>query len=303
MKVLEAEIHSASNRSVRSCENMRSPAILSPPVKMYKAANGSGGPPDDGPSGNGDDPEEEPCPSTVYKPSPSPSPAAPIVEETSTTTSRIELPTSTLNEESLRRLHLFPPQIEEFSVFTPVQSEAENRVLAQQEFIQAEADADRSRLMDNELKLKTIASKVHKQSEIDALNNAMAQQKIQDEEIMADTQYRAAESRIRNAEFSLQEEAENARNVVRAEEAAQRLRALEIERQHEYNNEQRLRDESIARGMQQRLIELEHQSRAQTEDLVNLSELIQRENPFKKNLLTRNAFEFNTKKKKGVSEL
>ena len=169
MKVLEAEIHSASNRSVRSCENMRSPAILSPTLKMYKAANGSGGPPDDGPIGNVDDPEEESCPSTVYKPSPSPSPMAPIVEEASTTTSRIELPTSTLNEESLRRLQLFPPQTEEFCIFTPVQSEAEKMVLAQQEFIQAEADAERSRLMNSELKLKTIASKVHKRSEIDAL--------------------------------------------------------------------------------------------------------------------------------------
>ena len=42
-------------------------------------------------------------------------------------------------------------------------------------------------------------------------------------------------------------------------------------------NEQRLRDESNARNMQQRLIELEHQPRATTEDLVDLSELKQRE--------------------------
>ena len=70
-------------------------------------------------------------------------------------------------------------------------------------------------------------------------------------------------------------------NIGRAEEATQRLRSLEIERQHELNtqelNEQKLRDESIARNMQQRLIELEHQSRATAEDLVNLSELKQRE--------------------------
>ena len=79
MKVLEAEIHSASNRSVRSCENMRSPDILSPPLKMHKGANGGGGPPDDGPNGNDDNPEEDSCPSTVYKPSPSPSPTAPII--------------------------------------------------------------------------------------------------------------------------------------------------------------------------------------------------------------------------------
>ena len=144
MKVLEAEIHSASNRSVRSCENMRSPEILSPPLKMHKAANGSGGPPDDGPNGNDDEPEEDSCPSTVYKPSPSPSPSAPIVEEASTTTSRIELPINTLNEESLRRPHLFPQQAEEFNIFTPVQSEVEKMVLAQQEFF-------RLRLMQREL--------------------------------------------------------------------------------------------------------------------------------------------------------
>ena len=108
---------------------------------MYKAANGSGGPPDDGLNGNGDDPEEDSCSSTVYKPSPSPPPSAPIVEEASTTTSRIELPTSTLNEESLRGLQLFPQQAEGFSIFTPVQSETEKIVLAQQEFLQAEADS------------------------------------------------------------------------------------------------------------------------------------------------------------------
>ena len=53
--------------------------------------------------------------------------------------------------------------------------------------------------------------------------------------------------------------------------------------------------------MQQRLVELEHQSRATAEDLVNLSELKQREKPFKRNVLTRNAFEHSLKKKKGVS--
>ena len=52
MKVLEAEIQSASNRSVQSCDNMRSPDILSPPLKIHKAGNGGGGPPDDGPNGN-----------------------------------------------------------------------------------------------------------------------------------------------------------------------------------------------------------------------------------------------------------
>ena len=187
---------------------------------------------------------------------------------------------------------MFLQQAEGFSIFTPVQSDAEKMVLAQQEFLQAEADAERIRLMNKELKLnqerqkggadqerlKTIASKVQKQSEIDALHIAMAEQRIQDEEFKADTEYRAAESRTRSTEINLQGEAESARNIVRAEEATQRLRALEVERQHEYNiNEQRLRDESIARNMQQRLIVLEHQSRATAEDLVNLSELKQRE--------------------------
>ena len=188
MKVLEAKIHSVSNRSVRSCENMRSPDILSPPLKIHKVANGGGGPPDDGPSGNDNNPEEDSCPFTVYKPSPSPSPTAPIVEEASTTTSRIELPINTLNEESLRRLQLFLQQAEEFSIHTPVPSDAEKIVLAQQEFLQAEADAERIRLMNKELKLnrerqeigadqerfKAIASKMQKQSEINALNIAMA---------------------------------------------------------------------------------------------------------------------------------
>ena len=58
----------------------------------------------------------------------------------------------------------------------------------------------------------------------------MAEQRIQEEEFKADTEYRAAESKIRSAEINLQEEAENARNIVRAEEATQRLRALENER-------------------------------------------------------------------------
>ena len=53
IKVLEAEIQSStSNRSVRSCDNMRSPDILSPPLKIHEAGNGGGGPPDDGPNGN-----------------------------------------------------------------------------------------------------------------------------------------------------------------------------------------------------------------------------------------------------------
>ena len=109
IKTLEAEIQSTSNRSVRSCD-MRSPDILSPPMKIHKAGKGGGGPPDDGPNGDVVSQENDSCPSTVYKPSPSASPAAPIIEEASTTTSRVELPVSTLNEESLIRLQLFLPQ-------------------------------------------------------------------------------------------------------------------------------------------------------------------------------------------------
>ena len=117
-------------------------------------------------------------------------------------------------------------------------------VLAQQELLQAEADAERIRLMNQELKLnqerkevgadqerlRTIASKVQKQSEINALHIAMAKQRTQEEEFKADTEYRAAESKTRSAGINLQGEAENARNIVRAEEATQRLRALENER-------------------------------------------------------------------------
>ena len=40
MKVLEAVIQSASNRSVRSRDNMRCPDILSPPLKYIKLVTG-----------------------------------------------------------------------------------------------------------------------------------------------------------------------------------------------------------------------------------------------------------------------
>ena len=164
MKVLEAEMHSASNRSARSCGSMKSPVILSPPLKIHKGAKGSGGPPEDDPNGHDEDPEVDSCPSTVYKPSPSPSPSAPIVEEASTTTSRIELPVNAnaLNAESLRRLQLFPPQTEELNIATPVLSEMDKERLAQQEFLQAEADAERVRLANEELRLLTIAKGVQK---------------------------------------------------------------------------------------------------------------------------------------------
>ena len=128
------------------------------------------------------------------------------------------------------------------------------------------------------MRLKTIAKGVQKKFEIDALNIAMAEHRLQEGELWVDTEYRAAENRIQSTEASLRKEADQARETVRAEEATQRFRAMEIERQLEYNNnEQRIREESVARSMQQRVIELEHQSRVTAEDLVNLSELKQRE--------------------------
>ena len=158
--------------------------------------NGGGGPPDNDLDGNDISSEYESYPSTVYKPSPSPSPAPPIVEEASTTTSRIQLPVNTLNEESLIRLQLFPPQTEEFSTYTPAMSSidpannAEKMLLAQQEFFQEEADAERIRPMQQELeldqerskigadqeRLRVVASKVQKQSDFNALSVAMAEQ-------------------------------------------------------------------------------------------------------------------------------
>ena len=148
MKTPEADIMSTPNKSVRS-SSMRSPEILSPPTKVHRTGNGGGGPPDDNPDPDGGDKssEHESYPSTVHKPSPSPSPAPPIVEEASTTTSRVELPVGALSEESLITLQLFPPQVEEFSIHTPAMScvdpafDAEKMLLAQQEFLREEAGA------------------------------------------------------------------------------------------------------------------------------------------------------------------
>ena len=58
---------------------------------------------------------------------------------------------------------------------------------------------ERQKVGADQERLKTIASsKVQKQSEIDALHIAMAEQRAQDEEFKADTEYRAAESRVRS---------------------------------------------------------------------------------------------------------
>ena len=182
-------------------------------MKIHRVGNGGGGPPGDDPNANDNTSEHESCPSAVYKPSPSPSPAPPIVEEASTTTSRIELPVHTLNEKSLIRLQMFSPQVEEFSIHTPAMStidpafNAEKMFLAQQEFLREEADAERIRLTQQELlleqernmvganqeRLRVVANQVRKQSEIKALSAAMAEQVIKEEEFKADVGYRAAE--------------------------------------------------------------------------------------------------------------
>ena len=282
VRTLEADIMSTSNRSVRS-SSMRSPDIQSPPTKMHRVGNRGGEPPDGDPNPDGRDvgSEHESYPSTVHKPCPAPSPAPPIVEEEGTTTSQVELPVSTLNAESLIRLQLFPPQVEEFNINTPAETQAdtalnaEKALPAQQEFLREEVDVERILFMQQEFllerekeglrqernnvgadqeRLRVMANKVQKQSEIDALSSAMAKQRIQDEESKA--VYHAAEINTRSTELNLQEKAEAARRRTGSEEAVQRLRAIELERQHEQNikDEQRLRGENNPRNMQQRLV-------------------------------------------------
>ena len=111
VRTLEADIMSASNRSVRS-SSMRSLDVQSPPTKILRVGNGGGGPPDGDPNPDDGDvgSEHESYPSTAYMPSPAPPPAPPIVEEEIATTSQVELPVNTLNAESLIRLQLFPPK-------------------------------------------------------------------------------------------------------------------------------------------------------------------------------------------------
>ena len=123
----------------------------------------------------------------------------------------------------------------------------EKMLFAQQESLREGADAERMRLNRQELvldqerndsgadqvRLRIVAGKIQKQSEVNALHIAMAEQRIKDEEHKADTEHRAAENKIRSTEFNLQEEAGNAWRVIKAEEATQRLRAIGLERQHE----------------------------------------------------------------------
>ena len=84
--------------------------------------------------------------------------------------------------------------------------------------------------------------------------DCMAEERNKERKSKADTEYRAAEKKSRSTELNLQEEAENARIIIWAGEATQRLR-IEVERQHELNikevDEQKFRYESNARNMQQ----------------------------------------------------
>ena len=113
------------------------------------------------------------------------------------------------------------------------------------------------------------------------MNNAMAEQRIKDEELQVDAEYRSAREIIQNTELRMQRQAEEAERKIILEDTAQRLRAIELQKQQEYNNkeysEQKLREENNSRAMQQRIVELEHQSRSNAENLMGLSELKQRE--------------------------
>ena len=158
VRMLEADIMSTSNRS----SSVRSPGIKSPPTKIHRVGNGGGEPPNGDPNPDGGDvgSEHESYPSTAYKPSPAPSPASPIIaEEEIMTTRQVELSVNTLNAESLIRLQLFPPQAEEFNIHTPAETQAdtalnaEKMLLAQQEVLREEADAERLRLKQQEFLL------------------------------------------------------------------------------------------------------------------------------------------------------
>ena len=61
---------------------------------------------------------------------------------------------------------------------------------------------ERNKVGADQERLRTVASKVQKQSEINALHVAMAEQRIKNEEFKADTEYRVAESKIRSTEIT-----------------------------------------------------------------------------------------------------
>ena len=308
LATLEADIISTKG-SVRS-STMRSPDIKEPPTKMHKTrvqivGNGGWEPPNDpdhDPDHNDEDDEDgtDSCPSTVHKPSPRQDPASPIIgAEEVMPTIPVELPI--LNAEALARHQLLPPETEEFRIHTPAASyiepapDAEKIYLAQQESLREQVAAEKYKLQQQEIllaqeaerihrekesvvgdqeRLIAMADKVQKQSEFNAMNNAMAEQRIKDEERTVDAEFRTAKEIIKNTELRMQERAEEVERKINLEDTTQRLRAIELQREY---SEQKLQEENNARIMQQRLVELEHQSRSAAENLVNLSELKQRE--------------------------
>ena len=283
LATLEADITTSTKGSVRSF-TMRSPDIKEPPMKMHKTLvqiTGNGGwepqgdpNPGPDPSDEGEEDRTDSCPSTVHKPSPKPDPASPIIDEEEVMpTTQVELPV--LSAEALERHQSLTPETEEFRIHTPVVSHidaannAEKIYLAQQEFLREEAAAERYRLQQQETllaqetenvrrerenivgdqeRLMAVANKVQKQSEFNAMNNAMAEQRIKDEELKVDAEYRSAREIIRNTELNLQKRAEEAERKINLESAAQRLRAIELQRQQEHKNkeysEQKLREET-----------------------------------------------------------
>ena len=214
------------------------------------------------PSDEGEEDRTDSCPSTVHKPSPKPDPASPIIDEEEVMpTTQVELPV--LSAEALERHQSLTPETEEFRIHTPAVSHidaannAEKIYLAQQEFLREEAAAERYRLQQQETllaqetenvrrerenivgdqeRLMAVANKVQKQSEFNAMNNAMAEQRIKEEELKVDAEYRSAREIIRNTELNLQKRAEEAERKINLESAAQRLRAIELQRQQEHNN-------------------------------------------------------------------
>ena len=209
------------------------------------------------PSDEGEEDRSDSYPSTVHKPSPKPDPASPAigVEETMPTIP-VELPI--LSAEALARHQMLPPEAEEYNIHTPAVSyvesaqDAEKMYLARQEFLREEAAAERNRLQQQEIllaqeaervrreretvigdqeRLRAVANEVEKQSELQARNNAMAEQRIKDEEQQVDAKYRSAKEIIQNTELRVQRQAEEAERKINLEDTAQRLRAIELQKQ------------------------------------------------------------------------
>ena len=140
-----------------------------------------------------------------------------------------------------------------------------------------------------------VASKVQKQHEVNTLTNAMAEQRVKDEESKADAEFRSGKINVEANEIELHRGAEEAERRLNLGEAAQRFREVELLQQRDHNHKeyigQTLRDETNALAMQQRLVELEHQCRTSAEDMVSLTELKQRELTLKEECGVKNSLE------------